>query len=58
MAISGSAQEADVLSFRYVQDTLEFSTALTSAVSLLTITMTSQHVYKIRQRRWKFIHVA
>ena len=22
---------------------------------MLTITMTSQHVYKIRQRRWKFI---
>ena len=41
MAISGSAQEANVL----VQDTVEFSTALTSAFLLLTITMISQHVY-------------
>ena len=48
MAISGSAQEANVLSFRSVQDTLAFSMALTSAFSLLTITMTSQHVFKIR----------
>ena len=46
MAISGSAQEANVLSFRLVQNTLEFSTALTSAFSLLTITITSQNVYK------------
>ena len=35
-----------VLSLHQVQDTLEFSTALTSVFSLLTITMTSQHVYK------------
>ena len=58
MAISGSVQEANVLSFREVQDTLEFSTALTSAFSLLTITVTSKHVFKIQERRWKFIHVA
>ena len=58
MAISRSAQETKVLSFRLVQDTLEFLTALTSAFSLLTMTMTLQHVYKIRLRQWKFIHVA
>ena len=42
MAMSGSAQEANVLSFRLVQNKLEFYTALTSAFSLLTITMTSR----------------
>ena len=31
MAMSGSAQEANVLSFRYVQITLEFYMTLTSA---------------------------
>ena len=56
--ISGSAQEANVLSFRKVQDTLEFLMILTSAFSLFMMTMTSQHVYKIPQRRWKFIQVA
>ena len=48
MAISGSAQEANVLLFRYIQDTLEFSMALISAFSLLTITIPSQHVNKIQ----------
>ena len=38
--MSGSVQEANILSFRYVQNT-EFYMALTSAFSLLTITMTS-----------------
>ena len=41
MAMSGSAQEADILSFRKVHNILEFYTALTWAFLLLTITMTS-----------------